>query len=332
MRQNQRLQLLLGVIPILVGCVASEPAADTETPIDQGYVEAPDRVQLFYRTLGAGRDTVVVLHGGPGFTMYSLFDDLAPLAASHTLLFYDQRGTGRSSLVSDSTSLDAERYAEDLEAIRTHFGLDRLRLLAHSWGAAVAALYAHRSPERIGRLVVVDGTPLTTAHLRQAFEMRESRRDSANMARLAEAAEARRTEPGDSLACRAYYAEYFVPFYGDPSAAARSGADFCSGPPEALRNKVNSVDEITMASVGDWDWRPAVGRVMGPALVIHGTRDVIPMGAAREWAAELPNGRLLRIEGAGHFPYVEAPEAFFPAVEAFLRGEWPQGAEVVEAP
>jgi proline iminopeptidase len=65
-----------------------------------------------------------------------LLQDLAPLAVNHTLLFYDQRGTSRSTLVSDSVSLDAQRYVDDLEAIRKHFGFERLTLLAHSWGSA----------------------------------------------------------------------------------------------------------------------------------------------------------------------------------------------------
>jgi proline iminopeptidase len=78
--------------------------------------------------VGSGRDTIVVLHGGPGFTMEYLAADLAPLAARHVLLFYDQRGAGRSTLVSDSTALDAQHFADDLEAVRRRFELERLTL------------------------------------------------------------------------------------------------------------------------------------------------------------------------------------------------------------
>jgi pimeloyl-ACP methyl ester carboxylesterase len=54
------------------------------------------------------------------------------------------------------------------------------------------------------------------------------------------------------------------------------------------------------------------------------------MASAREWAASLPNGRLLVIEQSGHFPFVERPDAFFPAARAFLHGEWPPAARRVE--
>ena len=95
------------------------------------------------------------------------------------------------------------------------------------------------------------------------------------------------------------------------AALQSSRGDFCAGPPEALANKVRSVDRITLPSLGDWDWRPALGAVNAPALVIHGAHDHVPLESAREWASALPNGRLLVLEGSGHFPYLEMPERFF---------------------
>lgn len=65
----------------------------------------------------------------------------------------------------------------------------------------------------------------------------------------------------------------------------------------------------------------SVSRVLLPSgmLVIHGSADVLPVESAREWAATLPDARVVLLEGVGHFPYLEAPEAFFPAMDAFLR-------------
>jgi proline iminopeptidase len=252
--------------------------------------------------------------------------DLTPLATSHTLLFYDQRGAGRSSLVTDSASLDGQRFAEDLEAVRQHFGLQRVTLLGHSWGAGVAALYASRYPGRVNRLVIVDGIPLHQKELVQAFQDLAGRRDSATRAQMHKWQEARLANPGDATACRAYYVLWFGPFFGDSSAASRSQGDFCAGSAEARRNKIASVDRFVAASLGEWDWRPVIRRVDAPALVIHGSADVLPVEGAREWAATLPNARLVLLEGVGHFPYLKAPEAFFPAVDVFLRGSWPPSA------
>ena len=49
----------------------------------------------------------------------------------------------------------------------------------------------------------------------------------------------------------------------------------------------------------------------------------MPWEAAREWAECLSNGRVFKMEGVGHFPSLEKPEEFFPALEKFLAGAWP---------
>jgi pimeloyl-ACP methyl ester carboxylesterase len=56
-----------------------------------------------------------------------------------------------------------------------------------------------------------------------------------------------------------------------------------------------------------------------PSLIIEGGLSPLPLDAVKVWAALIPAGRLVLIPGAGHaYPFVERPEAFFPAVERFL--------------
>lgn len=336
MSRLTRVLLPLFLLSLETGCRAPDPSlapvARADPTTREGYVDAGSGVRLFYRMVGSGGDTVVVIHGGPGFTMDYFLDDLAPLRENHTLLFYDQRGTGRSSLVSDSAALDGQRFAEDLEAVRSHFGLERLTMLGHSWGAGVAALYAARYPERVGRILIVGGIPLQQGPLTQAFQELAAGRDSTTRRQMQVRREARLANPGDASACRAYYVLWFKPFFGDPAMMSRSKGDFCAGTPESLRNKMQSVDRFTSASLGEWDWRPALRQVAAPTLVIHGTRDPLPLEGARGWAATLPNSRLLLLEGVGHFPYLEVPEQFFDAVDEFLRGGWPEGARAVPSP
>lgn len=166
----------------------------------------------------------------------------------------------------------------------------------------------------------------------QAFQALAANRDSTMRHQMRQAREAWIADPGSATACRAYYVLWFEPFFGDPAAAGRGKGDFCGDTPEALRNKMSSVDRFTMASLGEWNWLPPLRSVMAPALLIHGTEDPLPVESAREWAATLPNGRLLLLEGIGHFPYLEAPERFFAAADEFLQGRWPAGAQTVAIP
>jgi proline iminopeptidase len=318
MLKNASKLLLFTLLVAQIGCTTPKRTATALFHAQEGYVNADGDVRLFYRLLGAGPDTLVVIHGGPGFTMDYFLDDLSPLAASHVLLFYDQRGTGRSTLVSDSVSLDAQRFIEDLEAIRRHFGIERLSLFGHSWGSAVAALYSIRYPNHVGKMIIVGALPLQRYQLDDAFRQLEASRDTTTLKRMRELREARIADPGNSDACRAYYVLWFEAFFGNPDAATRSKGDFCSGTFDSRRNKINSVDRFTMASLGQWDWRSSLSQVLAPVLVIHGTKDPLPLEGAKAWASVLPNGRLLALEGVGHFPYLEVPDQFFKAVNRFL--------------
>ena len=105
---------------LLLGSSTGPLAAQTR--YTEGFVDAGKGVRLFYRLVGTGRDTLVIVHGGPGLNFDYFGHELDPLASQgHALLFYDQRGAGRSTLVHDSAGLQAPRFADDLEAVRRHF-------------------------------------------------------------------------------------------------------------------------------------------------------------------------------------------------------------------
>jgi proline iminopeptidase len=310
--------------------VTADSAANRGPAVQEGYVDAGDSVQLFYRMVGAGPDTIIVLHGGPGFTQDYLAADLEPLATGHALLFYDQRGAGKSTLVTDSAALAGPRFAEDVEALRNHFKMEKVTLLGHSWGTGVAALYAERYPDRVGQLIMVGSMPLTMKGLMGAFAGIAAGRDSAETRLMEEAMAARRANPGIKDHCLSFYRIWFRPFFVDSTAMGRSKGDFCAGTPESRTNKIQSVDKYTFASLGDYDWRPTLRPVTARSIVIHGSEDPLPVEGAREYARELPNSRLLLFNGVGHFMYVESPDSFFAAVNEFLAGRWPAGAVEVQ--
>lgn len=327
-----RSSLLLTAALLPTACGRPTPdgaAAGDALPRREVYVLAPDSVRLFTQIVGSGADTLIVLHGGPGFTHDYLAADLEPLATRHTLIHYDQRGAGRSTLVQDSAALDAARFVDDVETIRAHFGLTRPTLLGHSWGVGIAALYARQYPTRVAQLILVDGVPLRFVDLVAGFETMARARDSTELQAMDRWMATRRAHPEDAAACHAYYRLWFRPFFADSAALSRTRGDFCDGTPESRRNKLEAVDRYTMASLGSWDWRSTMPAISARTLVVHGTLDPIPHATAEEWVRTLPNARLLTLDGIGHFPYLEAPDQFFPAIEAFLAGGWPSTAKAL---
>ena len=83
------------------------------------------------------------------------------LGAKRTLIMYDQRGSGRSEVVTDPKRLTAEDHVRDLEALRKHVGLRKMTLVGLSWGSGLAALYAAQYPDRVSRMILVSPMPIT---------------------------------------------------------------------------------------------------------------------------------------------------------------------------
>jgi proline iminopeptidase len=283
----------------------------------EGFVPTEDGERLFYRVDGQGLP-VVVLHGGPGFNMTYLRDDFLPLARTHRLIFYDQRGGGRSSLVLDDARISLDAHVDDVEAVRRYFGLERLTLIGHSWGAGLAGQYAVRFPVRVATLALV--TPMVPRHVPYRAEFVRNRTawmDAATRVRFAalEAALALGADP--VAAARAFYALYFRGFFADRRQADGARIRVADDPPEALANHARG-NTLTMASLGDYDWREELRAVRARALVVHGAADPIPLEASREWAASIAGARLLVIEECGHFPQIEQAQIFFGAINDFL--------------
>src|SRR5438105_2969690 len=109
--------------------LATPPPSISARSTDRMIRVAPG-VELFVHEEGRG-DPVLVLHGGPGLDSRYLSPDLAPLARHHRVIYYDQRGSGRSTVVADVT---ADVLVSDLEALRRALNLRQAPVLGHSWG------------------------------------------------------------------------------------------------------------------------------------------------------------------------------------------------------
>ena len=318
------------VLVLLVACNAGQsmPAPRVSTG---DFFLGEGGVRLFYRSVGSGADTVVVLHGSPGFHMNYLLPDLVPLARGRTLLFYDQRGGGRSQRIDEPDLLTVEHHIRDLEALRQHFGLEELSLLGHSWGGGLAALYALRHPTRVERmLLLAPMAPASEPYLKQSAAEFLSRLDSTTWVRLRALDQALSTSSDPVAVCRELMQGLMVAplYFATLEGAGRFQGDFCDAPAEALRT-VPRVREAFNRSRGEWDLRRQLRRLQVPTLVVHGEHDAISMEASREWARSLPEARLLVVRGADHYLHAEKPEQVIPVADQFFEGEWPLDAQVV---
>ena len=292
----------------------------------EGFAFVRPGLHLYYRILGEGSETVVVPNAN------WLGDLLHPLAEGRQVIFYDPRSRGRSSAVTDGRHLSVEEDVADLEALRRYFGLERMALLGTSYHAAITALYAIESPERVSRMLLVSPiTPKIPGEWAQEVPSSEILIHPPGIPRLEEMQREGIDQEDPVAYCRAWFLYFLLPaMMGELGAASRFPLDdVCSFPNEWPQHTMPLYFEHIIPKMEGWDFRPGLSGLEMPLLVLQGTDDVVPLEASREWAAHAANARFLRIQGSGHHPYIERPQEFFPAAEAFLKGAWPQGAEIV---
>jgi pimeloyl-ACP methyl ester carboxylesterase len=127
--------------------------------------------EVGYRTLGglhqwvlmrgesAANPPLILLHGGPGLSETRFFRRFnAPLERSFTVVYWDQRGAGKSfSPDIPRSSMTVRQFIADLDdlvdAVRARLGATKVVIFGHSWGSALGTLYAARFPEKVAAYV-----------------------------------------------------------------------------------------------------------------------------------------------------------------------------------
>lgn len=126
--------------------------------IKEGFVEAKNG-RIYYQIVGKG-DPVIVIHGGPGLDQGYLLPGMALLAKNHQVIFYDQCGSGRSSIsVIDEQHINDEQFVEDLETLRKALGHPKITLVGHSLGGLLAMRYAIKYSSNVKKNGIDEYTP-----------------------------------------------------------------------------------------------------------------------------------------------------------------------------
>lgn len=297
----------------LVAALAVPAHGQGALPDTSGFIEV-DGARLFFRAVGRGTP-LVILHGGPGMSHDYLAPQLVELLADrYKLLFYDQRASGRSTGVSDTTRLTMTQFVQDLEALRRALDLERLNVLGHSFGGLLAMYYAVAHPARVEKLLLLDTAPasweLNFPHFRQTIAARQTDADRREMAEITGA-------PGgqsDPRSMDRYYKLYFRTFFHDPrlSDSLRLGVD-----QQWLAN-IRVTNNRVWGDLGRYDIHDQLERITAPTLILHGESSVISMEGAEAIHARIPNSQLIRLTNVGHFAYIEAPQCVMTAVMAFV--------------
>jgi pimeloyl-ACP methyl ester carboxylesterase len=251
------------------------------------------------------RPPLVVLHG---FLEQGAAWDAVARATGRRVLLPDLRGHGQSGHVGGGGFYHFWDYVPDVDALVEAVGAP-VDLLGHSMGGTVACLYAGTRPDAVRRLVLVEGLgppDLTHEAVERARAVLAERRAPPTHRPMRDAAEAAerlvRSTGVDPLTARRLADRSTVPADGgvrwswDPLHRARTPAPFQVGL-----------------------FREFLREIRCPVLLVDGARSTFRVPDAAERVACLADARAVVIDGAGHFPHYDAPEALAAAIRTHLE-------------
>ena len=280
----------------------------------EGTIES-DGAPIYYKRIGKG-DPIIVVHGGPGHNSSYFLPQFEELAKNHELIFYDQRGSGRSYENLDFNKVTLLQFVKDLENLRKDLNLNHFALIGHAWGAFVTAQYARKHPEHVTQMILMNPMPASSQDLSCfAAEINHRLKDSHNPAMKISESDA--FLAGHLPTLKKFYGELFKEFFFEPSNITK--LSFRLKEEEALQGfLIYRIFEETLLK-GGYDFKLKLKEIQTPTLILHGDSDPIPQWTAKEIANLLPNAKCHIIKDCGHFPHIEKPDEFFDEINLFLK-------------
>jgi proline iminopeptidase len=315
-RRNRKF-LILGAIFIALlfaGSSATAGEKEKKLKVEEG-MKAINGTELYYKTIGEGTP-IVILHGGPGLDHSYFLPQMAQLARHYKLIFFDQRASGRSSNLVDTSAITMTNFVEDVEGIRKAFKLKKMNLFGHSWGGLVAMFYAVKYPDNLNSLMLVNSTPASAGWRNASFVLmarRASPEDSIAQARLVQTEGFRKRSP---KAMSDFFRILFrSSFYNRTYADSLTlSLDTSFTTKSRLMQYLNK--DTTLLN---YDVFRKLSVVHCPTLIMSSRYDMVAPEANERLQQSIPGSTHVVLDSCGHFPFVEAPRKFFSTVEGFLK-------------
>lgn len=266
-------------------------------------IEIEPGVRLFFDIEGAShvpdvnrlrkRPTLVLLHGGPGHDHSAFKPVLSALAADMQVLYFDQRGMGRSDRV-DRAQWNLDRWADDVVRLCEVLGIEQPFVLGVSFGSMVAMRYAVRHPGHAAKLVLM--CAMATVDVDEQLRVLDRRGVPAG---VRDAAERFWREPNMENGAEFLPLSSSIYTVGGASSPSRSVAnyellfDFLAGEMQTM-NLLKGLSGVTC-----------------PTLVIGGLDDPITPPAGMRAIADAigpPHATLDLLDGASHVLWADRPD------------------------
>jgi proline iminopeptidase len=261
------------------------------------------------------------LHGGPGGEGGAYMRPLHRLGRpTQQVVTFDQLGTARSQTPPDQYDWTVARAAADIDAVRAHFGHERIDVIGHSWGGMLALQYALDFPDRVGRLIL-SNTVASTARMTAEFlaQVLEVLPVADAAAALTADALGEHDDPQFLRAVTAWLAAYAT--NGEPQATDELTAE-TPKPGPAGHGLWGTALWFATGALRGWDVEARLGEITAPTLAIHGGHDMSTKAVNEVMAAGIPDCEWITLNRNGHGMFDEPNvDVYLSILDAFLH-DW----------
>lgn len=268
------------------------------------------------------RAPIVLIHGGPGSSHWSFLNATA-LADERAVILYDQLDSGRSEHPGLAANWQLPRFVAELEAIRTHLGVERWHVLGGSWGGTVALDYAAAGPRALAGLVLQSPLVSTALWLKDARALKDAM--PAGVRALLDGCDA----PGfaSPAACEAatdeFYARHVRRFAPPPEIVAYRDALPRSFSGDIYNAMWGRAEFTATGSLKGYDGSALLARLAARrTLFVAGEHDEARPATVAGFAAAVPGGAAFRVvAGAAHAVMNDNPVAYVALLREWLAGQ-----------
>ncbi|MFG1780322.1 alpha/beta fold hydrolase [Micromonospora sp. NPDC049051] len=251
---------------------------------------------------------MIVHHGAPGLgSRNEPKRSFGPFSDRMRVIVFDARGSGESS---DDEPFTHEQWVADVDAIREHFGYEKIVMAGGSYGGFISLEYAVAHPDRVSALVLRD-TAADTAYDYLAVERARNTDRSVIPEWVIDRIGTGRFESNEQL--REYW-RAILPLYDHQHDPAKDEAKLA-----ATRFHYRTHNAAFGQNMPTYDLKPKLPSITCPTLITVGRHDWrTPVQASQVIADLIPNSELVVFEESGHSPQLEEPEKFQRVVRDFL--------------
>lgn len=284
--------------------------------IEEGFIEVTGgKVWYQKHDKGNGGVPVIILHGGPGSSSYSL-QELKALSEDRPVILYDQLGCGRSDRPTDTSLWKIDRFVEELSLIRTALNLNEVHILGHSWGTTLAAAYCFTQPT--GVKSVIFSSPCLSAPIWE----KDQRRNLTILPKEVQETIKRCEEDGMTNSPEfeeaiKVFNNHFVCRLNPRPEWLNKGLKFRN---DEVYNIMWGPSEFTVkGNLKTFDCTDQLKEITCPTLYTCGRFDEATPESTIFFSDITPNSRFHVFENSAHMPYIEEPEEYMNIIGDFLN-------------